>query len=228
MDSNPSTPDDQETPAEQRRSFDRLVNFTDAVVAIAVTLQLLPLADIPGPGEGENVLDVFSANSGTITAFLLSFVIVILMWINHNRIFNVMRRSDGTILWLNVGWLVSIAFLPWPTTMYGEASNSTASEVGGVALLYWGNLAVITVFLSLIARHASRHPDLLEPGSGSRGWLADQDRSALRGVIYPIYFVLIGLACELVTPQAAWLALGLIPLGWWLGRSKVSSTPGTP
>lgn len=219
---------------EEKRSFDRLVNFTDAVVAIAITLQLLPLADVKGPADGQTVLDVFAQNSGTIITFALSFIIVIVMWINHNRIFNVLRRADGTILWLNIAWLVSIAFLPWPTAMYGEASNQTAAQVGGIALLYWTNLAVISVILSLIAWHARRHPDLLEPGAASRGWLADRSRARLRGIIFPAYFILIGLACELIAPQATWLALGLIPIGRWLNhKPKVSSASdrqpsGTP
>lgn len=212
------------TAAEERRSFDRLVNFTDAVVAIAITLQLLPLADVKGPEDGQTILDVFSENSGTIITFALSFIIVIVMWINHNRIFNVLRRADGTILWLNIAWLVTIAFLPWPTAMYGEASNQTAAQVGGVALLYWGNLAVISGILTLIAWHARRHPDLLESGAASRGWLADHSRARLRGIIFPAYFLVIGLACELITPQATWLALGLIPIGRWLNhKPKVSS-----
>lgn len=210
--------------AEEKRSFDRLVNFTDAVVAIAITLQLLPLADIKGPGAGQTVLDVFSENSGTILTFALSFVIVVVMWINHNRIFNVLRRADGVILWLNIAWLVAIAFLPWPTAMYGEATNQTAAQVGGIALLYWLNLAVISLILTLIALHARRHPDLLEPGAASRGWLADERRARLRGIIFPAFFVVIGLACETITPQATWLALGLIPIGRWLNRRpKVSS-----
>ncbi len=220
--------------AEEARSFDRLVNFTDAVVAIAITLQLLPLATIKGPGEGQTVVDVFSENSGTIFTFLLSFVIVVVMWINHNRIFNVLRRADGTILWLNIAWLVSIAFLPWPTAMYGDATNQTAQQVGGIALLYWSNLAVISLILTLIAWHAARRPDLLAPGAASRGWLADRKRSRLRGIVFPAWFIVIGLACEFFTPQASWLALGLIPIGRWLNhRPKVSSASdprpsGTP
>jgi len=79
--------------AHEERSFDRLVNFTDAVVAIGITLQLLPLIDIDGPSDGQTVWQVISANSGQITAFVLSFVVVIVMWRNHNAVFNSMRRA---------------------------------------------------------------------------------------------------------------------------------------
>jgi len=118
--------------------------------------------------------------------------------------------------------------------MYGDATNQTAQQVGGIALLYWSNLAVISLILTLIAWHAARRPDLLAPGAASRGWLADRKRSRLRGIVFPAWFIVIGLACEFFTPQASWLALGLIPIGRWLNhRPKVSSASdprpsGTP
>ena len=58
----------------QKRSFDRMINFTDAVVAIAITLQLLPLMDIKGPGDGASMWSVLLDNSSQLFAFLLSFL----------------------------------------------------------------------------------------------------------------------------------------------------------
>ncbi|MCH1403958.1 MAG: DUF1211 domain-containing protein, partial [Candidatus Nanopelagicales bacterium] len=130
--------------SSERRSFDRLVNFTDAVVAIGITLQLLPIIDVAGPKSGESVWDVVAANSGQLFAFVLSFVVVIFMWAAHNRVFNTMRCYDGTIFRLNVAWLLLIVFLPWPTAMYGEAANDAVAGRGGLGLLYWWTLAAIS------------------------------------------------------------------------------------
>ena len=224
----PIDPAGEENPAEQRRSFDRLVNFTDAVVAIAITLQLLPLADIPGPKEGESIWDVFGANYGQIYAFLLSFIIVIVMWVVHNRVFNVMERYDGTILWLNIGWMVAIVFLPWPTAMYGDASSDDAVGYGGVGLVYWLNLALISLLGNLIAVHARRHPELLAPGALERGWLTGGALIQARGAIFAIYFALIGVLIEFFGPHASWLALGLIPIGRVINRSSAPRPNATP
>jgi uncharacterized membrane protein len=213
------TPFDK-TPVEQRRSFDRLVNFTDAVVAIAITLQLLPLVDIDGPTGEQTVWDVLSMNYGQINAFLLSFIIVIVMWLQHNRVFNVMKQLDGTIVWLNIGWLASIAFLPWPAAMYGDAASLEIEGHGGAAMLYWFNLALISIFGSLIAWHAHRHPKLLEKGVLERGWLAHQRLARVRSIVYPSYFILIGLISEVVPAYAGWLALGLIPIGILTAKVK--------
>lgn len=215
----PFNPADDESSAEQRRSFDRLVNFTDAVVAIAITLQLLPLADIPGPKDGETIWDVFGANYGQIYAFLLSFTIVIVMWVVHNRVFNVMERYDGTILWLNIGWMAAIVFLPWPTAMYGDGSSDAAIGYGGVGLVYWLNLALISLLGNLIAVHARRHPELLAPGALERGWLSGGTLIQARGAIFAAYFAFVGIMNEFIGPHASWLALGLIPLGRFINRS---------
>jgi uncharacterized membrane protein len=201
------------TPAERSRAFDRLVNFTDAVVAIALTLQLLPLIGIAGPKPGETVWQIIADNWGQIFAFLLSFVIVVVMWTVHNRVFNVLRMYDNTILWLNLAWMLAIAFLPWPTAMYGTAGNSTDIGAGGVGLLYWLNLAVISGLGSLIAYHAAHHPELLEPGASTRGWLQQSPRARLRGAVITSYFVVIGVISEFIPQYAGWIALGLIPLG---------------
>lgn len=219
-------------PPEDRRSFDRLINFTDAVVAIALTLQLLPLTDIPGPQEGQTVWQVLADNWGQIFAFLLSFIIVIVMWTVHNRLFNVMRTYDSTILWLNIAWMLSIAFLPWPTAMYGNAASSDVLGRGGVGLFYWANLALISGLGGLIAHHARTHPELLEPGAVSRGWLARSARARWRGAAFAGYLLLIGVASEIWGSHAGWLALGLMPLGRIFndrGRSAPaeSDEPGT-
>lgn len=215
----PIDPSGEETPAEQRRSFDRLVNFTDAVVAIAITLQLLPLAGIPGPTEGGSVWQVIGDNWGQIYAFLLSFIIVVVMWVIHNRVFNVMRRYDSTILWLNIAWMAAIVFLPWPTAMYGEATGPDTVGAGGVGLLYWLNLAAISLLGNLIANHARRHPELLEDGAQERGWLAGGTLVHYRGAIVSAYFIFVGVM-TLFFPWASWLALGLIPLGRIISRSS--------
>lgn len=224
----PINPAGEETPAEQRRSFDRLVNFTDAVVAIAITLQLLPLADIPGPQEGQTVWHVFAENGGQIYAFLLSFIIVIVMWVVHNRVFNVMQRYDATILWLNIGWMAAIVFLPWPTAMYGTAHSNDTLGGGGVGLLYWCNLALISLLGNLIARHAQRHPELLEAGALERGWLAGGRLVQLRGTIFAAYFIFVGVMTEFFPDWSSWLALGLIPLGRIINRSSDRQPSATP
>ncbi len=201
----------------ERRSFDRLVNFTDAVVAIGITLQLLPLIDVAGPQAGQSVWDVVAANQGQITAFVLSFVVVIAMWSTHNRVFNSMQRYDGTIFTLNVMWLLLIVFLPWPTSMYGNAVNDQVIGPGGVGLLYWWTLAAISGLGSLIAFHAGRTPNLLEPDAR---YDEGQYRSTRRltGSVFFLAFFGIGILSEFFPVVSPYLALLLIPINAFVRR----------
>ena len=199
-----------EITSSERRSFDRLVNFTDAVVAIGITLQLLPIIDVAGPTPGESVWDVVTANSGQLFAFVLSFVVVIFMWVAHNRVFNTMRCYDGTIFRLNVAWLLLIVFLPWPTAMYGEAANNAVAGRGGLGLLYWWTLAAISGLGVWMATHARRNADLLATDERDRE--GDRDtRGLVRGYVLFASFVIVGLVSILQPSWAPLVFLGAFP-----------------
>ncbi|MFL0769645.1 MAG: TMEM175 family protein [Prochlorococcus sp.] len=204
----------------QQRAFDRLINFTDAVVAIAITLQLLPLADIEGPKADQSVWSVVSDNSTQIFAFALSFIVVMILWLKHNQVFNIMRTYDTTILWLNTAWLMGIVFLPWPAAMYGSAPRSDLIPgIGGVGLLYWWTMAWISGIGWLIARHAWKTPQLLEEAANKQhkeSW----ELGRIRGAAFFLYFFVMGIASEFAPGFAEYLALGLIPLSMAIKRKK--------
>ena len=194
----------------QRRSFDRLINFTDAVVAIAITLQLLPLVDIKAT-DGESIWQLISENSSQILAFWFSFLILSVLWLKHNQVFNSMRAFDGTIFWLNSLWMALIVFLPWPTALYGSSNDGQTIESHGVGLLYWWTLALISGIGWLVAIHAWQKPELLEQSVLREG----REGSGLkkyRGASFVAAFLLIGLAAEFTPQFVPYLSLGMIPM----------------
>ena len=201
----------------QRRSFDRLINFTDAVVAISITLQLLPLVDIKAT-EGETIWHLISDNSSQIFAFWFSFSILSVLWLKHNQVFNSMRAFDGTIFWLNSLWMALIVFLPWPTALYGSLNDGQTIASQGVGLLYWWTLALISGIGWLVAIHAWQKPELLEQSVLIEG----REGSGLkkyRGASFVTAFLLIGLAAEFSPQFVPYLSIGIIPMDLLL-RSK--------
>ena len=69
------------------RGFDRIVNFSDATVAIAMTLLVLPLVELGGDTEpGDSLWHLLSENSNAIFGFLLGFLVIWSMWVNHHRV----------------------------------------------------------------------------------------------------------------------------------------------
>lgn len=193
------------------RSVDRLINFSDAVVAVAVTVLVLPLLDIEGPGEGQSVWTIIGDHASQIWTFLFTFYVVAVMWLAHNRILNSIKRYDPFIFWVNTTWLACIVLLPWVSAMFGESQGGRSS----VGLLYWGTMAAIAFVGSSLGWHLRRHPELLADDSPvlSSG---DQRRANLRGPVMALFFLAIGLVSVFAPSVASWLPLGIIPLSIWL------------
>jgi uncharacterized membrane protein len=201
------------------RAFDRLINMSDAIVAVAMTVNVLSIVGIRRTSNSESVWDVISANGGQIGSFCFTFLIVGVMWLAHNRILNHMRGYDSTIFWLNLVWLLLIALLPWPTTMYGISlvfGNADAvSDQAGVGLFYWGTLAAISAIGGLIGLHSRRRPALLEPGNPVEA------QGQARAWVFALFFLVIGIVSMFSPLWAAWLPLGLIVVSIVLRRRRV-------
>ena len=203
---------DDGRPIRSSRAVDRLINFSDAVVAVAVTLLALPLIDIM-PANGESVWATIGDNIGPVIAFLFTFLVVAMMWSAHNRILNGIRDFDGALFWLNTGWLAMVVLLPWFSAMFGESQMvGDGDKWPGVGALYWGTLGAISLLGWCMSWHLSRHPELLDDEEASSRTLG----SARRGVIFGLYFLFIGLVSEFAPDLASWLPLGIIPLSIWL------------
>jgi uncharacterized membrane protein len=201
------------------RAFDRLVNFADAVVAIAITLLVLPLVGIPGPSGNETVWTVLNDNLGSIIAFLVAFYIVASLWVAHNRVMNQLRAYDGFVLWLNIGWLAGIAFMPWAAAMYGQADAWFAGGegFGGVGLLFFGTLATLSVFTSVLSSHVEKHLYLVDPDNVS-SWQRRLPIGRVRGWTFTAVFAVIGVSTLIVPQFAVYLPIAIAPVEFLLGR----------
>jgi len=98
---------------------DRMVAFTDAAVAIALTLLVLPLVDIvpEAARAGEPATAVITDNLAPIGSFLLSFAVIARFWSVHHRLYGYEHRLTPALVQLNLLWVLTIAVLPFPTEM---------------------------------------------------------------------------------------------------------------
>src|SRR3954470_16595276 len=95
------------------KGAERLVFFSDAVVAIAMTLLVLPLTEIEP--EGKPVLAVLGEHQNDRWAFAVSFFVIARYWAAHHRAFRLVRNHSDRLIGLNILWLASIVFLPFPS-----------------------------------------------------------------------------------------------------------------
>lgn len=129
-------------------SSERLVFFTDAVVAIALTLLVLPLVDLvpEARSSGLDLEDLLRENLGELGSFLLSFAVISRFWWAHHQLFRHVSRLSGPLVGWNLLWMFSIVFLPWPTAIITAYDPST-----GTVLLYVGTLVVTSGSLTMLA-----------------------------------------------------------------------------
>lgn len=212
------------------RPFDRLINMTDAIVAVAITVLVLPIVDLrPRAGE-ETVWQVIGDNAGQLITFAFTFVVVAFMWRVHNRIFSRLVGFDDTIFWWNLLWLLLIVFLPWSSSIYGTGMDYFSSSadldgwfsggegLGGAGLLYWLNMGAISIVGGFITAHARRHPELIDPDRPRI--FQDSTLVRTRGFVYGVYMIAIGLLTLFFPMVAVWLPFGFFAVGYLLRRQE--------
>lgn len=153
-------------------SAERLKAFVDAVVAIAMTLLILPLMEnVTELGrEGKTTLQYLEEEQGPLWSFALSFLIIALLWINHHRVFDRVEQVRIPLVWLQVGWMFTIVCLPVSTAMLGAMPTDTAQKI-----VYIGSLLMSSLFMLATRVYLWRQPTLhrIARGSLRRGVVAE-------------------------------------------------------
>lgn len=146
------------------RGFDRFITFLDAVVAIAITLLVLPLVDVLGGHLPHDVAGVFTENGDRFFAFLLSFAVIARLWLAHHRIVERVGAYDGAFLFANFGWALTIVFLPFATQLIAEFPATDRLAVG----VYIGTITLSSLFLAAVGVLVWRRPALRREGVTER------------------------------------------------------------
>lgn len=165
-----------EYPAERAKAF------IDAVVAIAMTLLILPLMESTGEltNADQSATGWFATHQWQLISFVLSFVIIGMFWLTHQRLFAGVERVTSGFLWICLAWLLTIVWLPVATALAGRADSDDRI----VNVVYIGSM-ILTAFVSLIQRlYLQRHAELhtLTPDALRSGIAADASTCALFAV----------------------------------------------
>ena len=98
----------------------RLETFSDGVFAIAITLLVLELISMIHPQNGEPLLNFYWHHWEPFAAFLIGFLTILVCWINHNHVFDYIKKTDSRLPWVNGFVLFLITFTPFPTAILAE------------------------------------------------------------------------------------------------------------
>ena len=109
----------------------RIEAFADGVFAIAITLLVLEIG-VPHLGEGESMLDALGGLWPSLFGYVFGFWVLGIYWVNHHYVFSLYRRSNHFFGLLNVVFLMTIAFLPFPTAVLAEYVADPAHRDGAI------------------------------------------------------------------------------------------------
>jgi uncharacterized membrane protein len=141
----------------QQYRTERFTAFVDAVVAIAMTLLVLPLTDaVSEAASGKlTTAEFFVEHSGQLLSFGLSFLLIATFWMGHHSQYRDVEFVTGPLLWINVAWMATIVWLPVPTAMLGQMDSDPLQ-----AIVYIGTLIMTQVTTLAGWLYLSRHPTL--------------------------------------------------------------------
>jgi len=159
------------THPDATQSTGRLEAFTDGVFAIAATLLVLDLTShsIGTVASDGDLLAGLRDMSGLFLNFVLSFVLLCLLWMTHTQQFENVARVDGVIVWLNNARLLFIVLIPFVT---GLTTEYSAFLIGRVAMPVTFFFAVVISWLQWMwaCRHRERMlPDLTDVQAAAIG-----------------------------------------------------------
>jgi uncharacterized membrane protein len=173
----------QNSGPDSGRDRDRIVNLSDGIFAIAMTLLVLDIRvpDVPENLVGSDLPGVLLSLWPRYLGYFLSFVGISVFWMIHHSVFRPIRAYDRNLLYLNFLFLMVVAFLPFPTALLGEYGNHQLPVA-----VYAATLAVGRLLLTALYWYSTRNERLLaEPQDPAtvRFFLA-------RGITIPAIFLL--------------------------------------
>ncbi|MET4093950.1 TMEM175 family protein [Arthrobacter sp. UYCu712] len=149
---------------ESGTSLERMVFFSDAVFAIALTLLALDLK-LPAGIPAEGLDDALVAALPQLLAYALSFLIIARTWMSHRSDFTRIRGFNVTLGRLNLALLFFIAMLPGPTSVLSEYGDDPTPWP---SVLYAANIAAVYLTMAAIWGY-SKHAGLLEREGAADG-----------------------------------------------------------
>jgi uncharacterized membrane protein len=175
---------ESQAPAEHGTDLglERLIFFSDAVFAIVITLLALDIR-LPVVAEHLNDAGVLNGLIAIIPKFLacfLSFFIIGSYWAGHHRQFNLIKRYNRLLLWLNLLLLSFICLVPFATSLISEHGNTAGT------IFYAAVMAIVGFIAASMWFYAASHGRLLDHAIEPARWR----RLLVRVLIAPAVFLL--------------------------------------
>ena len=153
------------------RGTHRIINFSDAVFAVAITLLVVQIP-IPLKVSSQELGDDLIDGIPMLSSFAISFGVIALLWLKHLHFNNHVKRYSVGLIWVNFLFLLVIAFLPYPTGVYGtHPSDEVAQIFYAVSVALAGYLAAF-MWVIVMRQPALFHDDVDMKEAAHSTWVS--------------------------------------------------------
>ncbi|HEY1596013.1 MAG TPA: TMEM175 family protein [Thermoleophilaceae bacterium] len=158
----------------------RLETFSDGVIAIAATLLIL---DVHASGSplGKALVHIWPS----YLAYALSFTVIGIIWVNHHAVIGQLGQVDRRFLFINLFFLMVVAFIPFPTQLVAENIRHGGTDARDAVLAYGVTCTMMAVAYNVMWFYAIHERRLLKPDADPK--VVASITSSFRPGI-PIYF----------------------------------------
>ncbi|HST04228.1 MAG TPA: TMEM175 family protein [Chloroflexia bacterium] len=160
---------DKESDVVETKETGRIEAFSDGVFAIATTLLILEIK-VPTLNEngqtietGKQLIQGLLNEWPSYLAYLTGFLSIVVMWLNHHRLFTLIKRSTHGLMLLNALLLLMVTTIPFPTALLAHYIDSPNVELANVSVLvYAGVLFVLAIAYNILWRYVSHNGRLMD------------------------------------------------------------------
>lgn len=188
---------------EKKKKFqlERIILFSDAVFAIAITLLIIEIKVPHFEGEvtGKELAHALWEKTPEFLAFLVSFLVIGQFWTSHHRLFAYVEHYTSGLLWLNMFMLLWVVLMPFSTFLIMQYGNL---DIGW--FWYSANLALIGFSIYLIWRYIGNKPELCSMANDKAFLKMAYSRAMLTTLIFVVSAL-----------------LTLLPWGFFKGASRI-------
>lgn len=192
--------------SRESAQLDRLTFFSDAVFAIAITLLVIEIRMPHVRIDGEiSLINALLSLIPQYIGFVVSFFVIGRFWLGHHRAFGHLARTDETLIWRNLVFLLTIAFMPFPTAVISEYATLRTTIV-----VYAGWLILAGFLNRRVIAYAVGRPELLADDADP-----DARERCARAAWSPMVIGALALLFGMVMPLLALVPLMGSPLILW-------------
>lgn len=188
------------------------------MIAIAITLLVL---DLRVPIARTGLWHALTGEWAAYASYVVSFLIIGTIWVNHHAVFKLIARTDRMLLFLNLLLLMTIAFIPFPTSLLARHLRDGGTSAHVAAAVYSGSMALMGTAFGALWLYASHRRRLLQPGLRD-----DEVRAMTRSFVAGTPFYLIATAVAFVSAPACLILNGLLAVFYMLERGGAMRLSG--